>query len=347
MADLKIGLIARCERARGLAIQSRNFYDHMPVDRVLLVRMPTPDCDERPDWYPGATQLPSLPGHTLDRAAVEAWMEGLDVVFTVETPYDWSLPHWARRMGVKTIIQGNPEFVRHGQPEYEHHAHPDAWWWPTSWRLDQLPLGRVMPVPMPDVVSAQARDPHAAGPLRAFHVTGKRAFGDRNGTDVVINALRALGRDVEFTMFGLDHCLPPIDTARSQVQLTVRNEGVEDRWEMYDDQHLLVLPRRYAGLCLPALEAAAAGCAVMMTGCSPNLELASLLVQPAASRKIRVAAGEIRSNDVSHIDLAMRISDIAANRGYLEGAMRVQAEMVPRWSEWRGRYLAEMEALCS
>lgn len=342
---VRIGLIARCERARGLALQALNFYEHMPVDRVLLVRMPEPDCDERPEWYPGALQVPSLPGHRLDRATAMQWMEGLDVVFSIETPYDWDLPRWARKIGVKTVIQGNPEFVRHGQPDYEHFAHPDAWWWPTSWRVDRLPPGKIMPVPMPDL-PVVARDPHAPGPLRAFHVTGKRAFADRNGTNAVIDALRSFDRDVEFTMWGLDHCLPPIEGAK-RMTLNVRNEGVEDRWEMYRDQHVLVLPRRYAGLCLPALEAAASGCAVMMTDTPPNGELASVLMGAAGSRKINVAAGPIMTADVNHIDLVRHVNDLAHDRDRLQAAMLQSWTNVPRWSKWRDLYLAEFERICS
>ena len=90
---IRLGLIARSEVARGIALQSRNFYDHMPVDDVLLVRMPRPDCKEAPEWYPGATHAAYDPiRHQLDEELVTDWLEGLDVVFTVETPNDWRMP---------------------------------------------------------------------------------------------------------------------------------------------------------------------------------------------------------------------------------------------------------------
>lgn len=339
---MKIGLIARCERGRGLAIQCLNFAQHVSVERVLLVRMPNPGAYERPEWYPNATQLPSLPGHTLDEEAVREWMDGLDVVFSVETPYDWSLPRWAREMGVKTVIQGNPEFVRHGQKDYAHHESPDCWWWPTSWRLAHLPPGRVIPVPMPDHENTAA-DPHE-GPLKIFHVTGKRAMGDRNGTDIVIDALRALRQDVEVTMFGLDHSLPHIDQPRD-LSLIVRNEGVEDRWEMYRGQHMLILPRRYGGLCLPALEAASRGCAVLMTSCEPNRELATVLVNAGVQRILRVAAGQIESHDLNHMDLASLVNHYAEHRDDLAQAMQRSWETVPRWSKWKDIYMQEFARL--
>lgn len=339
---MKIGLIARSEYARGLAIQSKNFYDHMPVERVLLVHMPQPDCALADGWYPGARIIDSLPGHTLHKDTVMDWMRGLDVVFTVETPYDWDLPNWARDIGVKTVIQGNPEFVRHHQPDYAHFAHPDQWWWPTSWRLNHLPAGVVMPVPMPDH-EPTAADPYD-GPLRMFHVAGKRAFADRNGTDTVIDALRGLHRGTMVKMHGLDHSLPEI-AAPMGVNVDVERVGVKNLWDMYVGQHLLVLPRRYGGLCLPALEAASRGVAVMMTDCSPNHELASVLVPSNVGRRIRVACGELMTADVHHYALGQEINALDSDRDALAAAMQRSWEMVPRWSEWRDRYLEQFARL--
>ena len=71
---MKIGLIARAEVARGIAIQSKNFYDNMPVDRVLLVRMPQPDCAEAPEWYDNRTEVTYDPKHhQLDEPTVRRW----------------------------------------------------------------------------------------------------------------------------------------------------------------------------------------------------------------------------------------------------------------------------------
>ena len=334
---MKIGAIVRSEYARGLAIQTKNFVDHMPVERVLSVKMTNPDCALAEGWYPGATEVTCSREHTLDERLVREWMEGLDVVFTVETPYDWSLPRWAREMKVKTVIQGNPEFVRHGQVGYGHHEHPDAWWWPTSWRLANLPPGIVMPVPMPDH-EPTAAEPFDGGPLRIYHIAGKRAFADRNGTDTVINSLRALREDIIVTMHGLDHSLPEIDPVRN-LTVNVERVGVADRWDMHRDQHLLVMPRRYGGLCLPVLEAASRGIAVLMTDVSPNEELASRRVPVNIQRTIRVAAGEILAADVHHFELAQEINAFASDRDYLSQHMRQTSALVTHWSTMKEKYM--------
>lgn len=334
---MKIGLIARCEIARGLGIQSKNFFDHMPVERVLLVRMPRIDSAERPDWYPGCTEVRYNDyEHTIDETVAREWMDGLDVVFSVETPYHWQLPRWGREMGVKTVIQGNPEFVRHNLAGYEHLAAPDAWWWPTTWRLDKLPAGKVMPVPMPDHEPTGA----SGGPLRIMHSTGKRAFADRNGTDIFISMLSALRADVHVSAFGLDYCLPEMPRPRGWT-LSVEEQGVEDRWTMYDNQHILVLPRRYGGLCLPALEAASRGVAVLMPNCSPNETLASLLIEPRRTRTLNLPAGQVDSYEVNHLDLARDIMQYATTPSAITQAQQQSLQMVTRWSTMRQVYLDE------
>lgn len=345
---IRLGLIARSEVARGIALQSRNFYDHMPVDDVLLVRMPRPDCKEAPEWYPGATHAAYDPiRHQLDEELVTDWLEGLDVVFTVETPNDWRMPLWCREMGVKLVIQGNPEFVRHGREGFEHLAHPDQWWWPTKWRTDILPAGVHMPVPMPDTVPVERNDDDV--PLRVLHVVGKRAYADRNGTEILVSALRRVRRKMHVTIIGLDGELPKVQAGPSNRNLTVEYhpDGFDNHWDMYRNQDVLVTPRRYGGLQLPALEAAACGLAVMMPDCSPNAELASVLVPVRRQATLSLAAGTIRTAEVAPLDLSEHLDRLAWDRNSLIQAKDTSQALVPRWSMWRQRYLDRLQEVVS
>lgn len=339
---MKIGLIARTEVARGLAIQSRNFHDHMPVDRVLVIDMPRADCARDETWYPNAWHAAyNDRNHTLDEMFVRSWMEGLDVVFSVETPYDWQLPAWARSMGVRTVIQGNPEFYRHGLPGFESLQHPDAWWWPTSWRLDRLPAGPVMPVPMPDRPVTARR----TGPLRLLHVMGKRAYMDRNGTEILCSALGAVSRPMEVTICGIDEQLPDVRRVRG-VEVTKRPSASTDLWEMYADHDLLVMPRKYGGLCLPALEAAACGLAVAMPSCSPNEELAQMMLPIQRYAPVNLACGPVDMAIVDQRNLALSLTGLDEGAVRMIGHSNVMNHAT--WSNgWRDRYLAEFESVCS
>lgn len=333
---MRIGLIARGEKDRGLGVQSRNFANAMNPASVLHV---VPENENPGQAYANETVVDYKPkDHSLPEAAARGWLEGLDVVFAAETPYDWRLIDWAREMGVKTVIQGNPEFYRHHLSSHAHLSQPDQWWWPTSWRLGSLPAGPVMPCPMEDGTFPSAADP-AVGPLRIVHVMGKRAFADRNGTEILAQALRRLANHpVVATIYGLDGELPDFRGMRN-VEFNLHPDGAVDRWEMYENQHLLVLPRRYGGNCLPALEAASKGLAVMMPDTSPNFELASVLVPPRRTQPLQLACGPVRSAETNSMDLIETISRLAEDRGDLAAAMERSAANVPRWSEWRQRYL--------
>lgn len=334
---VKLGLIARCEIARGIAIQSKNFYDHMPVERVLLVRHPKPDTVEEPDWYDNRTEVRlDTKTYQLDEVTVRRWLEGLDVVFTVEAPNDWRIPGWCREAGVKLIVQGNPEFVRHGLKGFEHLEHPDAWWWPSDWRRSKLPTGPYMPVPMPDIIRPFPRTERHP---RILHVIGKRAWADRNGSDVFCNSLRYLRARCEITICALDGATPTI-LPNPRIKVTRVLNTVEDRWSMYEDHDLLVIPRRYGGLCLPALEAAAMGLHVMMPRTEPNEQFADTLVDIRRGRKIELACGIVETAEVNPRDLALAMEDWVNN-----GQPR-RIRPVPRWSHWGDTYLGEMEALC-
>lgn len=341
-SSLHVGVIARTEIARGLAIQTRNFVEHMPVERTLIVQMPYVDCDLDETWCPNPTHVRyDARSHTLPEHVVREWLRGLDVVFTVETPYDWQLPKWAAEMGTPIVVQGNPEFVRHGQAGYEHLGDP-VWWWPTSWRLDRLPAGRVMPVPMPERPTAAAT--WSDGPLRVLHVVGKRAHADRNGTELLMRALTQVRSRIEVTARSIDGWLPDM-VMNQQVALTKITEPTEDRWSMYEDHHVLVLPRRYGGLCLPALEAAACGLAVVMPDCSPNSELASILMpleQDTPAKTLNLACGPVREAVVHHRQLAYTIDQMARDREIVRDAQIASLNMVPRWGTYAREYMAAL-----
>jgi hypothetical protein len=343
---MKIGLIARSEIARGIAIQSKNFFDNMPVDKVLLVRMPRLDCVEDPSWYPGRTDAVYDPlNHQLEEDLVRGWLAGLDIVFTVETPNDWRIPTWCREMGVRLVIQGNPEFVRHGQRGYEYMPHPDAWWWPSMWRQGLVPAGPVMPVPMPDDIPERVRDDDPR--LHVVHVIGKLAFADRNGTDLFAQAIPQITRDIKLTIHCIDGGLHAEMPRHRPVEMQFQLEPVVDRWEMYQNQDLLMLPRRYGGLCLPALEAAASGLMVAMSDISPNEHFTAHRFGGTIVRNLNLAAGPVPCFDSNPTAMARMIDQLADLHDDIEWDRQreMQMAMVPRWSEWRQRYLDEMERM--
>lgn len=340
---MKIGLIARCEHSRGLGVLLKNFYDHMPVERTLLVRMRQVIGTEMTDWYPGATEVRYDPvGECLPEDAVREWIAGLDVVYTAETPYDWRLPKWCIEAGVKLVVHGMPEFVAHGNPAYDRgFDHPDQWWWPTSWRLNHLPPGRVMRIPLNRREVKRPDDPR----LHIVHVVGHRAVFDRNGTDVVIQAMRGVTVDVKLTIHSHEG---PFEFSRNpRVEVVQVSEPVDDQWSMYEDQDVLLLPRRYGGLCMPALEAAACGLVVAMPECSPNEELAAVQVHCSTRRKYSLPGGQTPAYDTNPNSLAGTIKWLSRQlqNDQLRSLRSDQDALFHDWDTWRAKYIEAFQDL--
>jgi glycosyltransferase involved in cell wall biosynthesis len=296
---VKLGMLARSEH-RGLGNMSREFYRHMRPDKTLLV---IPDAvrhahlTSHVDWYPAATNI-RFDGH-LDEKVCREWLDGLDVVYTCETYYDWAFCRWAREQGVATICHVMPEWMR---PEWA--AEPSAWWAPTSWRLDLLPEGtRLVPVPIAtDRFEPPAeRDP---GPLRWLHIAGAKTHADRNGTQSVIIVGRMLDPDQTVTIHTQSPGYAPLSP-----NVTINDRVVDDYSDLYRGFDALVMPRRYAGLCLPVLEAFAAGLPVLMTDMSPqNADWPVDTVATTAGEPVRMMGGRIPTGNVDVHALAEKMN---------------------------------------
>jgi hypothetical protein len=270
---MKIGLIARAEE-RGLGIQTKALYDWLEPERTLVVVPFEQDSnngyDQNLSWYGRNATVVDWKLHELPEDTVRDWLDGLDVVLTCETFYDWDLVRWANEMGVATVCQVNPEFYRHGVDRTL--PHPTVWWAPTTWRLAHLPDGtRVVPVP----VEPHARTAASAhsGPLRILHVVGRKAMQDRNGTDSLLRSVhRVPHTPVELTIHvqSGEFTIPNQFARSPNVNVRVHRGSIRDRWAMYANQHLLVMPRRYGGLALAVQEAAMCGLGIVMTKTPPN-----------------------------------------------------------------------------
>lgn len=305
---MKVALLARAD-ARGIGHICWDVWknrDALGVDRVAVVDMGDLRrgfADDLTRFPPDAPVLPFHDG-TLPEAETRAWVEGADVLYFVETAYDRRLMEWANDAGVATVGHLMPEFHRPDWPL------PTVTWSPTPWRMDTLPLStRLVPVPV-DSRPQPERDP---GPLGVCHVAGHRAMGDRNGTTVVAQALRYLRGPMVVDVWCQDSRLPALRAPRGVV-LRRHVRGVTDRWEQYDGADVLVLPRRYGGLCLPAHEAAACGLGLVMTDCPPNPDVWPITgIRCERGASIVTPCGEVPMWNASPVHLAEILNRLASN----------------------------------
>src|ERR1017187_7448046 len=175
MGKIRKGIIVRGDTG-GLAAQTGDFYKHMNWDKVMLVNIDVYTHQHTDElMYPGAYIVRNYP------TTVEwnEWLTDLDLVFTVECPYDHELYRIARERGIKTVEQQNFEFQQfHQQPEL---PKPDLILSPSSWRQDEVTWA---PVKYLHVPVDREKFPFK-GKINAktfIHIAGHRTFNDRNGT---------------------------------------------------------------------------------------------------------------------------------------------------------------------
>lgn len=271
---MKFGLIARAED-RGLGNLTREFFGRMQPDRTLVVRPVAADeagLADHVEWYEPHDDADVFfvgwdPEQGINEAVARAFLDGLDVVYSAETFYDGRLIEWAREMRVRTVL--------HAMPEYFSDTHPyqraDVVWAPTGYRLAKLPVGtRVVPVPCPTHrFDPEPRFDEIHTPMTWLHPAGAAAKKDRNGTMQVVRALPMLDRMHQVIVTGQEEVPHPRGNPNVRVSMNDA-QTFENYWDIYADRDAVIIPRKYGGLCMPALEAMAAGCALVMTDVIPQ-----------------------------------------------------------------------------
>jgi glycosyltransferase involved in cell wall biosynthesis len=206
---------------------------------------------------------------------VISFLENIDVVISCETFYHIDLISLARQKGIKTILQYNYElFGNMSNPEW---LLPDVLLAPSPWNIEIVKerfgsKTKIVHLPPPTNTSLfnSVRENNLSKTHnRILHVTGKKAAKDRNGTDTVIEMLKYSKADYELVITTQN----PLEFNVKDKKLNIVKSNVQNRSDLYNGFDAMVLPRRYAGLCLPMNEALISGIPVFMTNISPNNEI--------------------------------------------------------------------------
>src|SRR6202000_2370555 len=92
---------------------------------------------------------------------------------------------------------------------------------------------------------------------------GRPAIFDRNGTPDVMGALRHVKSDIRLTLKCQDTSylrqLRMASQVPPNVEIVTDSSDTRDYWDNYHNGDVMILPRRYGGLCLPAKESLGAG----------------------------------------------------------------------------------------
>ncbi len=259
-ATKKIGLIVRADET-GLGYQTLAYYKHLKPHKVLLVDISSYNGNKQHyDWYPGAQICKGMP----NRLHFNEFLEDVDVVLTAETPYNYELYSMARERNIKTACVYNYEFF--DWFAYPEHPHPDILIAPSMWNFDIIDKWAkdkgVKHVYLHHPVDREDFPFIERTTKKIFHIAGKPAAHDRNGT------WDYLAADPQGKVITQNDDLAW--HIRRKYRMSNVFTGVSDPSHMYQMGDVLAFPRKYGGNCLPLNEALSSGIPVIMPDIVPN-----------------------------------------------------------------------------
>jgi hypothetical protein len=240
-------------------------------DKILLIdSTPFNKNKQHPEWYQNYDCIRSNGFPSVQQ--VKIFLNDVDVVLSCETFYDQNFIRFANKRNVKTILQYNYELFGHlanpNQPL------PTVLLSPSVWQIEHVKKmfgnqTKVIHLPPPTnekLFSKVKENNLSKSHNRILHIAGKKAAKDRNGTQTVIDMLKYSKADYELVIRSQSE----VDTNIKDSRLKIEIGNPDNREDMYDGFDAMVLPRRYAGLCLPMNEALLSALPVFMTNVSPN-----------------------------------------------------------------------------
>jgi hypothetical protein len=268
---MRLGIIARSDNT-GLGYQTKQLTDMLNPSKVMLIDFSQHNNNiQHPEWYNGyeVINVVGIP----DSRDIDRFLKDIDVVLSCETFYNNDeLILKARDKGIKTILQYNYELF--GNLSKKNMALPDVLVSPSLWKIDDIEFqfgrkAKVIHLPPPTNIGlfdGASKINRSKTHNRILHIGGKRAAQDRNGTNTIVDMLRYSKADYELVI----RTQTKLDLNFNDDRIVLDYNDSVDRESMYVGFDAMVLPRRYAGLCLPMNESLLSALPVFMTNISPN-----------------------------------------------------------------------------
>ena len=350
---MNLGLIARDDNS-GLGMQTWEFFRHMPVDKTMVIEVGDSRGRSYPERYNHGEVM--FVGGAPTFAEGKEFLKGLDIVFIAETPYSFQFLNLAHEMGVATIVQPNYELA----PWVADHKlpRPDVFGAPTNWHFSDFPDPKIL-LPVP-IATERFTFNESNSARRFLHVVGRPAANDRNGTRDLVNALEYITAQVTITIHsmqqptGSDNYVESMLRGKrygSNVRVVLERSTPDNYWETYPGHDVLVMPRRYGGLCLPVNEALGAGMPVIMPGISPNNMWLDRRWLTATELNFTFTPGrrgmpvEVYKTDPKV--LAAKIDEFATDNKFYNNAAKEARALAAKysWAELKGLYLSTFETI--
>lgn len=355
---MKIGLLAYSTNT-GLGYQTLEFYENMNPDKVLIADLSVHNgVETHHERFPNARIDRCMTPGYLSKESCEWLVDDMDVVFVCETPLNYYIYEYAKQKGVKVVQQYNFEFLDYfRKPKL---PVPDVLASPSKWGIeivDSMNLTKVLHWPVP--VNTKKIPFRRFVEVETFvHIIGRPAANDRNGTVAFLEAAKSLGTAYNYLVYlqpptehrTASHFQEVRDALNKAKEVLGENlkiiENEPDNTRMYSHGEVLVLPRRYGGLCLPMWEALSAGMPVIMPNVSPNNTILPKpwLVEADIGGSFK-AHTDITLYTARHDHLAARMSMVAHNIEAYNKYARELAESMS-WEAQKPIYLQRFKEIC-
>jgi len=269
---MRLGIIARSDKT-GLGNQTHELVKMLSPDKILLINSFYFNRNKQfPQTYNGYNVKETSRGFANEQE-VREFLKDLDAVLSCETFYNRNFVKIAKELGVKTFLQYNFEFL--DNLRNEDWPLPDVLIAPSLWNFDfvlkkfkdKCDVVHLPPPTSPEKFKL-ARESNLTDHNRILHVAGKIADSDRNGTNTIMQMLAYSKADYELviTVQNPDR----LKKISGDSRLKIDDSNPNNSEDLYINFDAMVLPRRYAGLCLPMNESLISGLPVFMTDISPN-----------------------------------------------------------------------------
>lgn len=267
---MRLGIVVRADDT-GLGNQTYELVKMLNPTKILVIDSSTfhNKFVQHHDWYEKKKVI--ISNGFPDNRKILQFFQGIDTVLSCETFYSKHFMALAKKKKIKTILQYNFEFLDYLSNDKL--ILPDVLLAPSLWRFDEVYekfsdrcIVTYLPPPTDPALFKNIKNKNQKRTNRLLHIAGKPAIYDRNGTNSVIEMLEFSKADYELVIRSQKEL--KVNTNDSRVKIIIGNE--EKRQNLYAGYDAMILPRRYAGLCLPMNEALMSGLPVFMTNISPN-----------------------------------------------------------------------------
>jgi hypothetical protein len=326
---MTLGMIVRCDQG-GLGNQTYALWKHLRPDVTLLIDLPTHKGRGRGEpakYHAEWTTVWPWNDDVIPVRMIADLARKVDTILTVETMY--SGPQGfveAHQAGARTILVANPELY----PGYPASVIVT----PTPWCVRSMPAGtRILPHPVEDPPNKMHRRRHSCTTF--FHPVAP-AMLDRNGTEIVMSALGHVKNACDLVIHAPGKKSPwEGDTCKiGNVSVRWVCKPKRSYWDAYDvETDVMLLPRRYGGLCLPVQEAAACGLPTVMTDVEPQQWWPTWRVPCHVQTERNMRGGTFPVYDVRPEYLASMMDDLVAGEVDVEG-MSISAKQWSRAISW-------------